>query len=86
VIIVSHSMEDMARYCENIVVMKGAHLLKTGTVADIFSEGHLLTEAGLNTPVAFQLAEELARRGILLSGELYTVEGVARAVLDALKK
>ena len=86
VIIVSHSMEDMARYCENIVVMKGARLLKTGTVADIFSEGHLLNEAGLNTPVAFKLAEELARRGVRLSGELYTVEGVARAVLHSLKK
>ena len=71
VIIVSHSMEDMARYAENIVVMKDARVLKTGTVADIFSEGHILSEAGLNTPVAFKLSEELARRGISLSGELY---------------
>lgn len=86
VIIVSHSMEDMARYAENIVVMKDARVLKTGTVADIFSEGHILSEAGLNTPVAFKLSEELARRGISLSGELYTVEGVARAVISALKK
>ncbi len=86
VIIVSHSMEDMARYAENIVVMKDARVLKTGTVADIFSEGHILSEAGLNTPVAFKLSEELARRGISLSGELYTVEGVARAVMHALKK
>ena len=86
VVVVSHSMEDMARYAENIVVMKDARVLKTGTVADIFSEGHILSEAGLNTPVAFKLSEELARRGISLSGELYTVEGVARAVMRALKK
>ena len=86
VIIVSHSMEDMAKYCENIVVMKGARLLKTGTVAEIFSEDHLLTEAGLNTPLAYKLSKELSRRGIRLSGELYTVEGVARAVTNALKE
>ncbi len=86
VIIVSHSMEDMARYCENIVVMNGAHVLKTGTVDEIFSEGHLLTEAGLDSPVVYRLCEELLRRGIRLSGRLYTPEGVASAVLDVLKK
>ena len=86
VIIVSHSMEDMARYCENIVVMSGAHVLKTGTVDEIFSEGHLLTEAGLDTPLVYRLAGELSRRGISLSGKLYTPEGVAEAVMDALKK
>lgn len=86
VIIVSHSMEDMARYTENVVVMKGARVVKTGTVAEIFSEDHLLSEAGLDIPVMVRLAKELSRRGIDLSGELYTVEGFRRAVANALNK
>jgi energy-coupling factor transport system ATP-binding protein len=85
VILVSHSMEDMATYCENIVMMRGAHVLKTGTVSEIFSTPELLLEAGLNTPAMFRLSAALARRGIRLEGELYTVEGVRRAIIQALQ-
>jgi len=84
VILVSHSMEDMARYAEDIVMMSGARLLKTGKVEEIFSDPSLLKEAGLNTPAVFRLAEELRARGVPLSGNLYTVEGVKRAILAAL--
>ena len=86
VILVSHSMEDMAKYCENIVMMSGARLLKSGTVAEVFSEPHLLREAGLDMPAVFRLAEELKRRGLSLSGELYTVVGMRDAILSALRK
>lgn len=85
VILVSHSMEDMAKYCENIVMMSGARLLKSGTVSEIFSEPHLLREAGLDMPAVFRLAEELVKRGIPLSGELYTVVGMRDAILTALR-
>ena len=85
VILVSHSMEDMAKYCENIVMMGGARLLKSGTVAEVFSEPQLLREAGLDMPAVFRLAEELKKRGIALSGELYTVSGVKDAILSALR-
>lgn len=80
VILVSHSMEDMAKYCENIVLMKGARVLKAGTVADIFSDPRSLSEAGLSMPAVFRLAEELRRRGLPLEGELYTVEGTRAAI------
>ena len=86
VIIVSHSMEDMAKYCDDIVVMKGAEILKTGTVREIFSSPSVLTDAGLDVPAPYRLFEELSLRGIHLSGELYTVEGVRRAIIEALAK
>lgn len=83
-ILVSHSMEDMARYCDNIVLMKNAQVVKTGTVSEIFAEPSLLYEAGLAMPAAFEIAERLRERGIPLSGELYTVEGLKNALLKAL--
>lgn len=86
VIIVSHSMEDMARYCEDIVVMSGARVLKKGTVKEIFSSPDVLSEAGLDVPKTYRLYEELSRRGIVLEGELYTVEGMKNAILAALRK
>lgn len=82
-ILVSHSMEDMAKYCDNIVLMKGSRVIKTGTVEEIFAEPSLLSSAGLSMPAVFEIAEELRRRGIALSGNLYTVDGLRDAINQA---
>ena len=81
VILVSHSMEDMAHYCDNVVVMNKAKLLCTGTTEEVFSNSKLLAGAGLDVPVISKVAAALAERGIRLEGKLYTVEGVLDAVL-----
>ena len=81
VILVSHSMEDMAHYCDNVVVMNSAKVYRTGTVENIFSEADALTSVGLDVPMISRVCAELKRRGINLSGRLYTVEGVKDAIL-----
>ena len=81
VILVSHSMEDMAHYCDNVVVMSSARVYKTGTTEEIFSDPDSLTEVGLDVPAVSKIARELCRRGINLSGTLYTVEGVRDAIV-----
>ncbi|MBQ8414582.1 MAG: energy-coupling factor transporter ATPase [Clostridia bacterium] len=86
VILVSHSMEDMAHYCDNVVVMNSAKLYRTGTVKEIFSEADALISVGLDVPMISRVAQELKKRGINLSGELYTVEGVKDAILEYLKE
>ncbi len=80
VILVSHSMEDMAHYCDNVVVMSRAKVYKTGTVAEIFSDADSLTEIGLDVPLASKIASNLRKAGIDLDGELYTVDGVKAAI------
>ena len=85
VILVSHSMEDMAHYCDNVVVMNSSKLCSCGTVAEIFSQPDLLISAGLDVPMISRVAAELKRRGINLSGELYTVDGVKNAILNYVK-
>ncbi len=82
VILVSHSMEDMAHYCDNVVVMNNSRLYASGTAEEIFSLGNKLSEIGLDVPMISKIAEGLIERGIKLEGRLYTVEGV----LDAIKK
>lgn len=86
VILVSHSMEDMATYCDNVVVMNHADVLTAGTTADIFSKPEILTGVGLDVPQIARIAAGLRERGIPLTGELYTVEGVRRAILSYLGK
>ena len=86
VILVSHSMEDMAHYCDNVVVMNSAKVYRTGTVNEIFSEAEGLLSVGLDVPMISRVAEQLKKRGINLNGELYTVEGVKDAILQYVKE
>ena len=86
VILVSHSMEDMAHYCDNVVVMNSAKVYRTGTVKEIFSEAEDLISVGLDVPMISRVAKELKSRGIDLSGELYTVDGVKSAILEYVKE
>ena len=82
IILVSHSMEDMAYYCDNIVVMNKGEVYKTGSVDEVFSNADELSEIGLDIPVVAKIASNLRREGIDLSGKLYTVEGLKEAVID----
>ena len=82
VILVSHSMEDMAYYCDNVVVMSDAKVYKTGTVDEIFSDAESLMDIGLDVPVISKIAARLRRAGIDLKGTLYTVDGVKDAIIE----
>ena len=86
VILVSHSMEDMAHYCDNVVVMNSAKVYRTGTVENIFSEADALISVGLDVPMISRVATELKKRGIALNGKLYTVDGVKDAILRYVKE
>ncbi len=82
VILVSHSMEDMATYCDEVVVMNRGKIYAQGTTDEIFSKADSLSAVGLDVPEVAKIAAELKRRGIDLSGKLYTVDGVRDAILD----
>lgn len=82
VILVSHSMEDMAYYCDNVVVMNKGKIFRSGTVEEIFSNSKELTDIGLDIPVIARIANALTANGVKLSGELYTVDGVKNAIID----
>ena len=86
VILVSHSMEDMAHYCDDIVVMNHARVHKTGSVSEIFSAADELSTVGLDVPSVAKISAELVRRGVSLDGQLYTVDGVKNAVLRYIKE
>ena len=85
VILVSHSMEDMAHYCDNVIVMNKAEVFASGTVSEIFSRASELSEVGLDVPEISKVAARLVEAGIPLQGKLYTVEGVKQAILEYMK-
>ncbi|MBQ1244186.1 MAG: energy-coupling factor transporter ATPase [Clostridia bacterium] len=86
VILVSHSMEDMANYCDNIVVLNQSKVFLSGTTEEVFSRAGELSAVGLDIPQIAHVAEILKNKGFHLEGELYTVDGVKEAILKLLSK
>ena len=74
VVIVSHSMEDMARYCDDVVVLANAKVILSGTREEVFSQGELLEANGLELPQITRLIGMLRARGIELPSDIYTVD------------
>ena len=82
VIIVSHSMEDMAKYCDELIVMNEGELAMQGSKDEIFSRGEELQRMGLNIPQITELVLELESLGITLGRNIYTVDAAESALLD----
>ena len=84
VVIVSHSMDDMAKYCENIIVMSHAKVAMTGKRNEIFSRGDELESMGLGVPQITYLVRLLRNMGVEIPQDLYTVEDAEAALLALL--
>lgn len=82
VIVVSHSMEDMARYAERLIVMNQGTIAFDDTPEEVFRHYRELEKMGLMAPQTLYVAEGLAKRGIFLPGSVITVEQAAEAVLS----
>ena len=85
-ILVSHSMEDMAYYCDDIVVMNEGKVYQSGNVSEIFAKAEELSAVGLDIPMVSRIASALSKEGINLRGELYTVDGVCDAIMNYIRK
>ncbi len=85
VILVSHSMEDMALYCDHVVVMNEGGVFLSGETSEVFSRAEELTSVGLDVPMIAHVATRLRQAGIPLEGTLYTVRGVRDAILSYLR-
>lgn len=74
VIIVSHSMEDMAMYCDRLVVLSQGRVCMDGTPGEVFSRCDDLLSVGLDVPQITHVARALKARGIDIGDDIYTVE------------
>lgn len=78
VVMVSHSMDDLANCCDRIVVMNEGAVFAEGTPAQIFAHADELKSIGLGAPAAQRMALALAQAGVPLHRDkLYTVEALA---------
>ena len=78
VVMVSHSMDDLANCCDRIVVMNEGAVFADGTPAQVFAHANELKSIGLGVPAAQRMALSLVQAGVpLRCDKLYTVESLA---------
>ncbi len=86
VVIVSHSMEDMARYCDHLIVMNEGKVWMQGDRDYVFSRSDRLTEIGLDIPQVTKLMLMMKQNGAPVDGGIYTVEQAIEHLLKIYKK
>ncbi len=85
VILVSHSMEDVAKYAERVIVMDHGSVAIYDTTEEVFSRADMLRSLGLQIPQITKVFEELRRRGVKIEKSVFTVPYAARLVERILK-
>ena len=80
VLVVSHNMDDAARYCERLIVFDHGTIRMDGTPEQVFGRTEELMEIGLNVPKAAGIAAALRKRGIQLEGPVFTHEQLLHAL------
>lgn len=85
VIIVSHSMEDVAKIAERIIVMNDGKVVLQGTPAEVFKEADMLEEIGLGVPQVTYLVRALRKKGFDISDDIFTIEEAKKELLSILK-
>ena len=86
VILVSHSMEDVANTVDKILVVSDAELLAYDTVTNVFKDSVALKNIGLNVPQVTRVVNHLKSKGIDLGDGICTVDAAGNAVMRYMKE
>ncbi|OFI06861.1 energy-coupling factor transporter ATP-binding protein EcfA2 [Clostridium acetireducens DSM 10703] len=84
IILVSHSMEDVAKLADRILVMHEGKCILDGTPKEVFKKTDILEKVGLAVPQVTYLAKELKKHGFNISEDIFTVEQAKKEILKAL--
>ncbi len=85
VLLVSHSMEDVARYVDRIMVMNHGHLIFDDVPRGVFTHVKELEEMGLAAPQMTYIMEYLREKGLAVKTDALTVEEAAKEIIKCLK-
>ena len=86
IVMVSHSMDDVGKYCDRLFVLSHGKIAYQGTPAEVFVHGKELNEIGLDVPECAKLAARLREAGFDMPEGVYRMDDVAQAIIDNIGK
>lgn len=86
IVMVSHSMDDVAALAERVIVMNHGVVVMDGTPREVFAKGEELRAIGLDVPQAVELAQKLREKGFDIPEGIYQMDEVRAAVEAAIGK
>ena len=86
VILVSHSMEDVANYVDRIITLNKGKIFLDGTPREVFRHDKELEGIGLAIPEVTYIMRELKERGLMVNTDAITIKEAKESILEALKK
>ncbi len=81
VVMVSHSMDDVGRFCDKLYVLSKGEIAYSGTPAEVFTHDRRLHEIGLDVPECAKLARRLREAGFDMPADIYRTEDVCAAIV-----
>lgn len=85
IIMVSHSMEDVAKIADRVIVMNNGEIVLDGEIAEVFKEVEILEKIGLAVPQVTYLVRELRKKGFNISEEIFTISQAKEALLEIIR-
>lgn len=86
IILISHSMEDVARYVEELIVLHAGQIAYQGTPREVFANGRKLEDIGLAVPQICYVMEAIKARGLVIDSNVLTTEEAAERLVAYLSK
>ena len=85
ILMVSHSMDEVAQNVDRILVLKSAHVIMSGTPKEVFARADELLSAGLDVPQVTRVAMRLRQQGLPIDPAVYTVQDLEKELLAVRK-
>ena len=82
IVLISHSMDDVARFAQRLVVFDHGRVALDGTPAEVFDQAASLKDMGLTVPAATELALALRQRGIDIPESIYTINYLRKQLIS----
>lgn len=84
ILLVSHSMEDIVKYADKVIVMNKGGIFLYSPTDEVFSRSREINEIGLDVPQITRLSEKLKEKGVDLGNDIYTIERARDRILEKL--
>ncbi|MGM9581872.1 MAG: energy-coupling factor transporter ATPase [Anaerovibrio sp.] len=85
IVLVSHSMDDIAKFADNVVIMNRGRVLMEGTPREVFVREDFIRQAGLDVPEITNIIKALKSGGLDIPSDIYTMEEAVEAIVRAMR-